>query len=92
MLECLSEHMPEGVSWTKPLGGLFLWLTLPDRINTPALMADAIKEKVAYVPGDSFFPNGGGENTMRLNFSYCNPELINKGISRLGRLFQQVLK
>jgi DNA-binding transcriptional MocR family regulator len=93
MLDSLEENMPEGVYWTKPHGGLFLWVTLPEKLNTTDLLVDAVKEKVAFVPGTSFFAGGGGYNTMRLNFSCCKPEVINEGIGRLGRLFKsQLLK
>ena len=92
MLDALEEHMPDGVKWTHPLGGLFLWATLPKGIDTNALLKDAVKEKVAFVPGESFHPCGGGENTMRLNFSYCSPEIINEGIGRLGTVIKKKLK
>lgn len=88
MLEALEEHMPEGVRWTHPDGGLFLWITLPEEISTVELFKEAVEEKVAYVPGVSFFPTGGGENSMRLNFSYATPEMINEGISRLARVIR----
>jgi 2-aminoadipate transaminase len=91
MLDALTEHMPEGVKWTHPHGGLFLWATLPEGMDTTALLQDAVAEKVAYVPGTSFFANGGGENTMRLNFSYSKPDLINEGIARLGKVFKKKL-
>ncbi len=92
MLESLSEHMPEGVSWTTPQGGLFLWVTLPEPLNSSEVLQEAIKEKVAFVPGLSFFPNGGGLNTMRLNFSFSNPEMINEGIGRLGRVIKKFIQ
>jgi 2-aminoadipate transaminase len=92
MLEALEEHMPEGVKWTHPQGGLFLWATLPSGADATELLQEAIKEKVAYVPGTSFHPCGGGENTLRLNFSYSKPELINEGIARLGKVFKKFLK
>ncbi len=92
MLESLEENMPEGVSWTHPEGGLFLWVTLPEKLNTTELLAEAVKEKVAFVPGASFFAAGGGYNTMRLNFSCSKPEIINEGIARLGRLFKKNLQ
>lgn len=92
MLDALDEHMPTGVHWTHPEGGLFLWVTLPEKINTTNMMPEAIKEKVAYVPGESFFPRGGGQNTMRLNFSYANDEKINEGIARLGTVIKKALK
>jgi 2-aminoadipate transaminase len=91
MLDALEEHMPEGVHWNHPQGGLFLWATLPESINTAELLLSAVKEKVAFVPGGSFHPCGGGTNTMRLNFSYSKPELINEGIARLGRVIKHEL-
>ncbi|MBN1371765.1 MAG: PLP-dependent aminotransferase family protein [Anaerolineaceae bacterium] len=84
MLESLEEHMPDGIHWTRPQGGLFLWATLPEGMNTVELFKEAVQQKVAFVPGESFFPCGGGLNTMRLNFSNATPERINEGISRLG--------
>jgi 2-aminoadipate transaminase len=91
MLDALEEHMPAGVSWTKPHGGLFLWVTLPQKIDATDMLSEAIAEKVAYVPGEFFHPDGSGKNTMRLNFSFCKPEIINEGISRLGKAFKKKL-
>lgn len=91
MLDALEEHMPEGVSWTHPQGGLFLWVTLPQQIDTTDMLKEAIEEKVAYVPGESFYPDGSGKNTMRLNFSYSCPEKINEGIFRLGKAIKKKL-
>lgn len=91
MLDALEEHMPAGVSWTKPNGGLFLWVTLPEKIDATEMLQEAINEKVAYVPGEFFHPDGSGKNTMRLNFSFCKPEVINEGISRLGKAFKKKL-
>lgn len=92
MLDALEEHMPSSVKWTHPSGGLFLWVTVPEPMNTVELFKAAIAEKVAYVPGVSFYPNGGGENTMRMNFSYASPAQINEGISRLARVVRNNLK
>jgi 2-aminoadipate transaminase len=89
MLDSLTELMPPGVHWTHPQGGLFLWATLPEGMNTTTLFPEAIAEKVAYVPGESFHPCGGGENTMRLNFSYSCPELIAEGINRLSKVIRK---
>jgi 2-aminoadipate transaminase len=86
MLAALDGYFPPGVEWTHPEGGLFLWASLPGGMNTATILRDAIAEKVAYVPGYSFFPCGGGENTMRLNFSYANPKKIQEGIARLGKV------
>ena len=91
MLDALEEHMPAGVTWTKPNGGLFLWVTLPEKINSTEMLQEAIAEKVAYVPGEFFYPDGSGKNTMRLNFSFCKPEIINEGISRLGKALKKKL-
>ncbi|HHS96358.1 MAG TPA: PLP-dependent aminotransferase family protein [Chloroflexi bacterium] len=85
MLEALAEFWPEGCSWTHPQGGLFLWARVPESIDTTEFFKRAVEEKVAYVPGVNFYPNGdGGFNAMRLNFSYSPPEKIVEGIRRLG--------
>ena len=73
-------------------GGLFLWGTLPEELSAEALLKDAVEQKVAFVPGGSFHPRGGGENTMRLNFSNATPEMITEGIRRLGVLLQEKTK
>ncbi|MFA5836677.1 MAG: PLP-dependent aminotransferase family protein [Bellilinea sp.] len=91
MLDSLAEHMPEGVTWTHPHGGLFLWVRVPESCDTTKMFPAAIRNKVAYVPGESFHPNGGGTNTMRLNFSYCKPATIVEGISRLGNMLKEEL-
>ena len=92
MLDALEEHMPAGVRWTHPEGGLFLWVTLPENFDTTEIFKLAVKEKVAFVPGEPFHPNGGGKNTMRLNFSYCKPDKINEGISRLGVVLKEQIR
>jgi 2-aminoadipate transaminase len=85
MLDAIAEFWPEGCSWTRPQGGLFLWARVPESIDTQVFLRQALEEKVAYVPGVHFYPNqDGGYNAMRLNFSYCPPELIVEGIHRLG--------
>jgi 2-aminoadipate transaminase len=86
MLAAMEEHFPPGVRWTRPKGGLFLWGTLPEHMDSGLILRAAIEEKVAFVPGAPFFPCGGGANTMRLNFSYPTPEIIREGIARLGRV------
>jgi len=91
MLDSLEEHMPEGVTWTHPQGGLFLWVTLPENLNSTEMLPKAIEENVAYVPGEFFHPDGSGQNTIRLNFSFCSPEKINEGIARLGKAFKKKL-
>ena len=89
MLAALEKAFPDpslGVRWTRPLGGLFLWASVPEWMDTADLLKDAVKEKVAFVPGSPFFPGGGGHNTMRLNFSNARDEQIEEGIARLSRV------
>ena len=88
MLKQMAEHFPEGITWTEPEGGLFLWVTMPKHMNGKELLPKAVEKKVAFVYGSPFFANGGGENTMRLNFSNASKENIVEGISRLGRLLK----
>lgn len=92
MLKALAEYMPEGVQWTHPQGGLFLWVTLPERLDSNVVLKSALESKVAFVPGGPFHPLGGGENTMRLNFSNSKPEMIEEGIKRLARVVKDNLK
>jgi len=90
MLKLLSEHMPEGFHWTHPEGGLFLMVKGPEHINTTELLKLAITEEmVAYVAGSSFFCDGSGKNTMRLNFSYETLTKNEEGITRLGRFLKK---
>lgn len=92
MLETLQEHMPAGVKWTHPQGGLFLWATMPETIDTKELLTEAVKKKVAFVPGESFFPSNGKKNHIRLNFSNALPEKINEGIAQLGLVSKMYLQ
>ena len=89
MLEAMAELFPTEVKWTHPEGGMFLFATLPEGMNTTTLFEKAIAKKVAYVPGSAFYAAGGGENTMRLNFSYPEPEIIREGIARLGKMLKE---
>ena len=89
MLEALEEYMPVEVRWTHPQGGLFLWATIPAAMNTVDVLKTAINRKVAFVPGGAFHPRGGGQNTMRLNFSNATPEKIVEGISRLAGVLKE---
>jgi 2-aminoadipate transaminase len=92
MLEMMDEMFPEEVHWTKPLGGMFLWGVLPEHIDAAEVLKVAIERKVAFVPGAAFHPNGGGKNTMRLNFSFASPDVIREGITRLGVTLKEALK
>lgn len=87
MLRAMKEFWPETINWTKPEGGLFLWVNLPEGTDAKGMLPSAIEEKVAYVPGQPFFPDGSGKNTLRLNFSNASLENIHEGIKRLGRVF-----
>jgi 2-aminoadipate transaminase len=84
MLAAPSKYFPSGVRWTIPQGGLFVWVILPETLDATQLLAEAIAEKVTFVPGTSFFADGSGHNTFRLNFSNAAPEHIEEGIRRLG--------
>lgn len=84
MLAALAESMPATVRWTKPEGGMFLWITMPEWADGTQVLAHAVEQRVAFVPGEAFFANGGGQNTMRLNYSYSTPEEIRTGIARLA--------
>ena len=89
MLEALRRHMPKGVEWTEPEGGLFLWVKLPKNMSANTLFPKAVENKVVYVVGSAFHCNGKGQNTMRLNFSYPSEEQINKGIERLAKMITE---
>jgi 2-aminoadipate transaminase len=91
MLEAMCEHFPEGVQWTHPQGGLFLWVTLPERLDSADLLKKALERGVAFVPGGPFHPCGGGNNTFRLNFSNATPDAIREGIARLGDVLKAEL-
>jgi DNA-binding transcriptional MocR family regulator len=87
MLAALAREMPAGVEWTKPEGGMFVWITLPQHIDGAELLAQSLKtERVAFVPGRAFFADGSNGNTIRLSFSCANEAMIDEGIKRLGRL------
>ena len=85
MLAALGEYFPPEVSWTHPQGGLFLWMTVPEGLDMEHLFQAALRENVAFVPGDCFYPGGDeGRRHMRLNFSHSTPQQIREGIRRLG--------
>jgi 2-aminoadipate transaminase len=86
MLAAMSRYFPPEVHWTRPQGGLFLWVTLPEWLDAAEVFNKAVANKVAFVPGTPFFPDDSGHNTMRLNFSNARPEQIEVGIRRLGEV------
>jgi 2-aminoadipate transaminase len=92
MLSAMEQHFPSEVQWTRPQGGLFLWVTLPEPLNAAEVLKKAVEHKVAFVPGTAFYPGDGGLNTCRFNFSNAQPELIEEGIRRLGRVLHAALE
>ncbi|MEP1765668.1 MAG: PLP-dependent aminotransferase family protein [Sulfitobacter sp.] len=92
MLTALDAHMPAAVTWTRPEGGMFIWLELPKHLNSVDLLARSLEtERVAFVPGHAFFADGSGANTMRLSFSRSDEAGIEEGVARLGRLISAAL-
>ncbi len=89
MLAAMDRFFPPEVDWTHPEGGLFLWGTLPSYLSSAEVLKAAVERKVAFVPGEPFHPNGGGHNTMRINFSNATPDKISEGIRRLGEVIQE---
>ncbi|WP_423921025.1 PLP-dependent aminotransferase family protein [Frigoribacterium sp. 2-23] len=85
MLSALGEHLPS-LSWTKPNGGFFVWLSLPEELDSKAMLPRAVKELVAYTPGTAFFADGGGAHHIRLSFCYPQPEMIKVGVGRLANV------
>lgn len=93
MLAALDAEMPEGVTWTRPEGGMFIWLTLPEHIDGADLLALSLKtQKVAFVPGRAFFADGSGGNNIRLSFSLADEATIGEGVKRLGALLRQAIQ
>ncbi len=92
MLESLDKYFPAEASWTKPEGGFFVFVTLPEYINTDEMFLKAIEEKVAYVSGAPFFANGKGQNTIRLSFCYPKEKDIEEGIKKLGQVIKKKIK
>jgi DNA-binding transcriptional MocR family regulator len=92
MLESLDKYFPKGATWTKPGGGFYVWATLPEGIDTKALMPKAIVGKVAYVPGSAFYADGFGAREMRLSYCYPTPERIRDGIKSLGKVLATELE
>ncbi|MDO9418751.1 aminotransferase-like domain-containing protein [Pararhizobium sp.] len=92
LLAALAKYMPQGVSWTKPEGGMFVWVTLPTGMNGADLLAKSLETaKVAFVPGQAFHADSSGANTLRLSFSCANEAMIDTGMSRLGDLIASEL-
>lgn len=92
MLSALDANMPEGVAWTKPDGGLFVWVTLPPQLDAAALLAQAIARGVAYVPGDTFNVGAPARNTLRLSYSTVDAPTIRGAVARLAALIHETMR
>ena len=92
MVSALTQYLPNSVNFTAPDGGMFVWLNLPEGMNARKLLEKSLEEEnIAFVPGAAFHANGGGDNTMRLSFSTCSPEIIKDGMKRLSDLIRREL-
>jgi 2-aminoadipate transaminase len=91
MLEALAAEMPPGASWTRPAGGLFVWLSLPSGMDAEGLLEDAVAEGVAYVAGSPFHVDESGSNNLRLTFAREDAPTIREGLARLGRVVRRAL-
>lgn len=91
MIKTMDEEFPEGIKYTNPQGGLFTWVILPEHINAKDLAVKALERNVAFVPGGSFFPNGGNQNTFRMNYSNMDEERIVEGVKRLAEVIREAL-
>jgi DNA-binding transcriptional MocR family regulator len=89
MLQAMEAQFPSEVTWTRPEGGLFVWVTMPEAWDSEPLLKRSADENVAFVPGFAFYPDGRGRNAMRLNFSNAQPDQIREGIERLGRAMRR---
>ncbi|WP_368407017.1 PLP-dependent aminotransferase family protein [Actinomadura sp. NAK00032] len=89
MLESLDQWMPEGCTWTRPAGGFFVWLTLPEGLDSKAMAPRAIAERVAYVPGTGFYADGDGHRHLRLSYCFPEPHRIREGVRRLATVVEK---
>lgn len=89
-LAALGRHFPPDTTWTRPAGGFYVWVTLPESFDATALLPEAIEHRVAYVPGTAFYPDGSGRNRLRLAFCYPPEDRIEEGVRRLGQLLGEV--
>ena len=86
MLACMEEHFPEGVTWTQPQGGFFIWVSFPGGLTARQILLKAVERKVAFVDGAGFFVNDNGKHTARFSFSEASPDKIKRGIAILGEI------
>jgi len=90
--DALAEHLPQGTEWTRPAGGMFVWATLPDYIDTSDLLARALREHVAFVPGRAAFLDGRGGSSMRLNFAGVGEDDLHEGVRRIGKVVNEQVR
>jgi 2-aminoadipate transaminase len=92
MLSAMAEFFPPGVTWTRPQGGLFLWVRFPAGLDAVDVLREGIKEKVAFLVGAAFFPDHSNGNTARFNFSNADPAMIREGVRRIGVVLERLMK
>jgi DNA-binding transcriptional MocR family regulator len=92
MLAALAQHLPAGCTWTRPAGGFYVWLTVPEGLDTKAMLPRAVTQRVAYVPGTAFYADGLGSRQMRLSFCYPTSERIVEGVRRLAAVLEGELE
>ncbi|WP_026585044.1 aminotransferase-like domain-containing protein [Bacillus sp. J33] len=92
MLSCIEEFFPDNLSYSKPEGGLFIWIELPEDVDSTHIFTECLKNNVACVPGVPFFPNGTQTNTLRLNYSNMSKEKIIEGMKRMGEVLHRELE
>ena len=92
MLETLEQLFPATATWTKPGGGFYVWVTLPEGIDTKAMLPRAVTSRVAYVPGTAFFADGYGSWSMRLSYCYPSPDRIREGVRRLAGVIEEEME
>jgi 2-aminoadipate transaminase len=92
LLDALDAEMPAGVTWTRPVGGFYIWMTVPAGVDTGDLLAKAVSHRVAYVPGAGFYGDGSGSSQLRLSYSFPTPDRIREGAARLGELLHTELE
>jgi 2-aminoadipate transaminase len=92
MLAAMEKHFPKSISWNRPGGGMFLWVALPGNLDAKEILLRCIEHNVAFVPGQEFFPDGSGRNTLRMNFSNASLENIEEGIKRMAEVLKDFLR
>ena len=90
MIEMIKRYFPEGVKYTEPEGGMFLWVTLPENMDAMDLFERTMEDNVAFVPGETFYSEDSQKNTLRLNFSNSNNTKIEEGIKKMGRAIKDL--